>query len=88
EQVRDLCVTVFAEFVSESIQQLVHEMGRRLLERFPPLAEVSFVATIRSRDLFGELADGSGSKVYSDPFPAYGEIRLRMRRESGSESAG
>ena len=29
-------------FVSESIQHLVHEMGQRLLERFPGLAEVSF----------------------------------------------
>ena len=80
EQVRDLCATVFAEFVSESIQQLVHEMGKRLLERFPQLAEVSFVATNRTRDPFGARDDGSGAKVYSDPFPAYGEITLRMRR--------
>ena len=88
EQVRDLCATVFAEFVSESIQQLVHEMGRRLLERFPQLAEIYFVATNRTRDPFGERDDGSGAKVYSDPFPAYGEITLRMRRESGSRVIG
>jgi len=82
EQIRDLCATVFAEFVSESIQHLVHEMGRRLLDRFPQLAEVSFVATNRTRDPFAERDDESGAKVYSDPFPAFGEITLRMRREA------
>ncbi len=80
EQVRDLCATVFAEFVSESIQQLVHEMGRRLLDRFPHLAEVTFVATNRTRDPFGARDDGSEAKVYSDPFSAFGEITLRMSR--------
>ena len=41
-QVRDVVCAVFHEFVSESIQHLVHEMGQRLLARFPALAEVSF----------------------------------------------
>src|SRR6266700_1140048 len=35
EQVRDVAQVVFHEFVSEWIQHLVHEMGLRLLERFP-----------------------------------------------------
>ena len=82
EQVRDLCATVFAEFISESIQHLVHEMGLRLLDRFRQLDEVSFVATNRTRDPFGERDDGSGAKVFSDPFPAYGEITLRIRRHA------
>src|SRR5262249_5311411 len=34
EQVRDLVGTVFHEFVSMSIQHLMHEMGQRLLARF------------------------------------------------------
>ena len=38
EQVRDLVQVVFDAFVSESIQHLVHELGCRLLERFPQLA--------------------------------------------------
>ena len=33
-QVRDVVCAVFHEFVSESIQHLVHEMGQRLLDRF------------------------------------------------------
>ena len=50
EQVRDVCADVFDGFVSESIQHLVHEMGMRLLERFPELAEVSFEGRNLTRD--------------------------------------
>src|SRR5690606_15445445 len=50
EQLRDLVRTVFHEFVSESIQHLVHEMGCRALDRYPQLAEISFVAQNRTRD--------------------------------------
>jgi urate oxidase len=80
EQVRDLIRTVFHEFVSESIQHLVHEMGLRLLARFPQLAEVSFDAQNRTRDPFFESETDPTMKVYSDPFPAYGGIKLTMRR--------
>jgi urate oxidase len=73
EQARDLCVAVFDELVSESIQHLVHEMGVRALERFPSLAEVSFEARNLTRDPVGP-------GVYSDPFPAYGTIALTLRR--------
>jgi urate oxidase len=80
EQVRDLCATVFHEFVSESIQHLVHEMGQRMLDRFPHLAEVHFVAQNRTRDPFEQSETDPAVKVYSDPFSAYGEITLRMCR--------
>ena len=80
EQVRDLVATVFAGFVSESIQHLVHEMGRRLFERFPQLAEVSFRAENRTRDPIAESETDPRLRVYTDPFPAFGEITLTMRR--------
>lgn len=80
EQVRDLVQTVFAGFVSESIQHLVHEIGVRLLDRFPQVAEVSFAAENRTRDPFGESEADPRVKVYSDPFPAYGVITLTLRR--------
>ena len=73
EQVRDVCADVFDGFVSESIQHLVHEMGARLLERFPELAEVSFEGRNLTRD---PVVEG----VYTDPFPAHGTITLAMRR--------
>ena len=85
EQVGDVVRSVFHQFVSESIQHLVHEMGTRLLERFPPLAEVSFAAENRTRDPVAESETDPRVKVYSDPFPAYGVISLTMRR-AGAEA--
>jgi urate oxidase len=80
EQVRDVIATVFNELVSESIQHLVHEMGTRLLERFPQLASVSFEAQNRTRDPVAVSETDDNVRVYSDPFPAYGLIKLTMTR--------
>ena len=82
EQIRDLAQTVFHEFVSESIQHLAHEMGKRILSRFPPLSEVSFEAHNRTPDPMAISATDARIKVYSAPFPAYGLIRLTMRRDA------
>lgn len=81
EQVRDIVAAVFHEFVSESIQHLVHEIGNRLLMRFPQLDAVRFVAENRTRDPFHVSEANPSVKVYSDPFPAFGEITLRMTRD-------
>lgn len=80
EQVRDLIQVVFDEFVSESIQHLVYEFGRRLLERFPQLAEVTFDAQNRTRDLVVASENGGRAKVYTDPFTAFGNIKLTLGR--------
>lgn len=80
EQVRDLIQTVFHEFVSESIQHLVYEMGQRLLTRFPQLAEVSFEGQNRTRDPMVSSDSNEQRKVYSDPFSAYGLIKLTLSR--------
>ena len=85
EQVRDVVQAVFHEFVSESIQHLVHEMGLRLLTRFPQMAEVSFEGQNRTRDLIGVSETDSQQKVYSDPFSAYGMIKLTITRGDASE---
>jgi len=80
EQIRDLLQVVFHEFVSESIQHLVHEMGQRLLARFPQLSEVSFAAQNRTRDPIAVSETDERIKVYSDPFSAWGIIKLTLRR--------
>jgi urate oxidase len=80
EQVRDVVQTVFHEFVSESIQHLVYEMGQRLLERFPQLQEVSFEGQNRTRDPMAVSESDPKIKVYSDPFSAYGLIKLTLTR--------
>jgi urate oxidase len=80
EQMRDLAQVVFHEFVSESIQHLVHEMGTRILTRFPQLAEVAFEAQNRTPDPAATSDADPKVKVYTAPFPAFGLIRLTMRR--------
>jgi urate oxidase len=80
EQIRDVVQAVFSEFVSESIQHLVHEIGQRLLARFPQLTEVSFEAQNRTRDPIATSPTDEKVKVYSDPFPAYGLIKLTITR--------
>jgi urate oxidase len=80
EQVRDVVQVVFNEFVSESIQHLVHEMGQRLLARFPQLQEVSFEGQNRTRDPMATSESDKKIKVYSDPFSAFGLIKLTLKR--------
>ena len=78
EQVRDLIGTVFHEFNSRSIQHLVHEMGGRLLTRFPQLAEVSFEAQNRLWDMGYTSETDERVSVRTDPRPPYGHIGLTM----------
>lgn len=82
EQVRDVILAVFHQFVSESIQHLVHEMGLRLLKRFPQMAEISFAGQNRTRDPIAVSETDPKVKVYSDPFSAYGSIKLTLSRNS------
>ncbi len=80
EQVRDVVQAVFHEFVSESIQHLVHEMGLRLLARFPGMARVWFEAQNHTPDPVAVSETDPRRKVYATPFPAYGLIKLSMAR--------
>ena len=79
-QVRDVVATVFHEFVSESIQHLVHEMGQRLLERFPALREVAFTAQNHTNDPVPGMDPGADRKAYTAAFPAWGLITLTLTR--------
>jgi urate oxidase len=81
EQVADLAGVVFHEFVSLSIQHLVNEIGLRMLDRWPQLAEVSFDAQNRLWDVGTESADDPGVKTYADPRPPFGHIGLVLRRD-------
>jgi len=76
-EMREELAATFDDFVSESIQHLVHEMGTRMLARWPQLAEIAFDAENHTRDPVGEDGD---RKLYTDPFPAQGLITLTMTR--------
>ncbi|MEO7118922.1 MAG: factor-independent urate hydroxylase [Candidatus Limnocylindrales bacterium] len=81
EQVADLAATVFDEFVSLSIQHLVHEIGQRMLTRWPQLTEVAFEAQNRLWDLSHTSDADERVKVYTDPRPPFGRIGLVLRRD-------
>jgi urate oxidase len=76
-----LVLETFDEFVSESIQHLVHEMGTRILELFPALAQVGFRAENHTYDPVPGAADAPPErKTYTSPFPAWGLITLVLDR--------
>lgn len=81
EQVADLAGSVFHQFVSLSIQHLVNEIGIRMLERWPQLAEVNFEATNRLWDPGEESAADPTIKTYADPRPPFGRIGLVLHRD-------
>lgn len=80
DQVADLAASVFHAFVSLSIQHLVHEIGGRMLERWPQLSEVSFEAQNRTWDPGDASTDDPKVKTYADPRPPIGRIGLVMHR--------
>ena len=80
EQVADLAASVFHDFVSLSIQHLVNEIGVRMLDRWPQLAEVSFEAQNRLWDTGVVSETDDRVRVYCDPRPPFGRIGLRLTR--------
>ncbi len=80
EQVRDHVECTFDEFNSRSIQHLVHEMGTRLLARFPQLAEVGFEAENRLWETARRSESDPRRVVYTDPHATHGRIGLVLRR--------
>lgn len=69
---------IFRAFESGSIQQLIHEMGTKLLADVPALAEVHLEATNRTWDTIAERGDELG--IYTDARPPYGCLGLRLKR--------
>jgi urate oxidase / 2-oxo-4-hydroxy-4-carboxy-5-ureidoimidazoline decarboxylase len=77
EDVRDLSVLTFCEVSSASIQQLVYQIGVRVLDRFPEIATVDFEAQNR---LWDTVQQGEAASVYTDARPPFGVIRLTLGR--------
>jgi urate oxidase/2-oxo-4-hydroxy-4-carboxy-5-ureidoimidazoline decarboxylase len=77
EAVGDALAATFDDFVSESIQHLVHEMGVRVLERFEDIELIEFDAQNR---LWDTAIAAEGVKVYTDARPPYGVIHLTLER--------
>jgi urate oxidase / 2-oxo-4-hydroxy-4-carboxy-5-ureidoimidazoline decarboxylase len=75
--VRDALAATFDDFVSESIQHLVHEMGVRVLERFEDIEQIEFDA---QNHLWDTALAGEDAKVYTDARPPFRVIHLTLLR--------
>jgi urate oxidase len=77
EAVRDSVAATFDDFVSASIQHLVHEMGLRILEQFPQIEEIELDGENR---LWDTARSADGVAVYTDARPPFGVIHLALKR--------
>jgi urate oxidase len=76
--VRRLVHEVFCAFESGSIQQIIYQIGVKILAEIPAIAEVQLEASNRTWDTIAE----SGDEIctYTEPRPPYGCLGLRLRR--------
>ena len=77
-RVRQMVHQVFHAFESGSIQQLIYQLGNRVLADVPCIAAVDLEANNRTWDTVAESGDQLG--VFTDPRPPYGCLGLRLRR--------
>jgi urate oxidase len=77
-RVRRMVHDVFVSFESGSIQQLIYQLGTRMLAEIPCLAAIDLEANNRTWDTIGESGEHLG--VYTDPRAPYGCLGLRLRR--------
>jgi urate oxidase/2-oxo-4-hydroxy-4-carboxy-5-ureidoimidazoline decarboxylase len=75
---RTIVLDVFRTFESGSIQQVIYQMGTRLLSEIPALAGVHLEANNRTWDGVVERDQHLG--VWTDPRPPYGCLGLRLKR--------
>jgi urate oxidase/2-oxo-4-hydroxy-4-carboxy-5-ureidoimidazoline decarboxylase len=72
EQIRDIAHHVFHEMNSPSIQNLIYQIGQRILTRFPQLKEIRFESNNRTWETVVDKSAENEAAVYTEPRPPYG----------------
>jgi urate oxidase/2-oxo-4-hydroxy-4-carboxy-5-ureidoimidazoline decarboxylase len=75
---RQIVRSVFQSFESGSIQQVIYQIGTKMLAEIPCISEVHLEANNRTWDTVVEQGDQLG--VYTEARPPYGCLGLRLRR--------
>jgi urate oxidase/2-oxo-4-hydroxy-4-carboxy-5-ureidoimidazoline decarboxylase len=78
KSVRRMVHQVFSAFESGSIQQLIYQIGTKMLAEIPAIAEVHLEANNRTWDTVAERGDEIG--VFTEARPPYGCLGLRLKR--------
>lgn len=76
--VRHLVHDVFHAFESGSIQQVIYQIGTKMLADIPAIAEVHLEANNRTWDAIAERGEELG--VYTEARPPFGVLGLRLKR--------
>ncbi|MBY0508003.1 MAG: urate oxidase [Bryobacteraceae bacterium] len=76
--IREITFQLFDEFESGSIQEVIYQLGTRLLATYSQIAEVHLEANNRTWDTVAEQGDVMG--VFTEARPPYGCLGLRMKR--------
>jgi urate oxidase len=75
---RRLVHDVFNGFESGSIQQVIYQIGTKMLAEIPSISEVHLEANNRTWDTIAERGQEIG--VYTEARPPYGVLGLRLKR--------
>jgi len=78
QQVRKMVRDEFAAFESGSIQQIIYQLGTKMLADIPAVQDVHLEANNRTWDTVAEQGDEIG--VFTDPRPPYGVLGLSLKR--------
>ena len=76
--VRRIVRDIFNGFESGSIQQVIYQIGTKMLADIPSIAEVHLEANNRTWDTIAERGDELG--VYTEARPPFGILGLRLKR--------
>jgi urate oxidase / 2-oxo-4-hydroxy-4-carboxy-5-ureidoimidazoline decarboxylase len=76
--VRQMVHRVFHSFESGSIQQVIYQIGARMLAELPAIVEVRLEANNRTWDTVAERGEELG--VFTDARPPFGCLGLTLRR--------
>lgn len=77
-QIRSIVHGVYDAFESGSIQQIIQQIGDRILGEIPTVSEIHLEANNRTWDTIAEKGDELG--VYTEARPPYGCLGLTLKR--------
>ena len=78
KQVRKIVHELFDGFESGSIQQIIHQIGTKMLAEIAAISEIRLEANNRTWDTIAEQGETLG--VYTEARPPYGCLGLTLRR--------